>query len=221
MFAPLIGYALDTGSVCSAVPAPVPAFVSKNLLDTIADKLAYLNSVMWYSLCECVPGTPTPVTPTPPTLTQPTDWPSYGPYPCTNSDICATLIQILHRLDDLGMGNSVRIDQRTTVVTTPVPLAYKIGATHNLSGSGSFAVSNLVGLRLQITSTPTHILPGTPAYLWDQGWMSVTDGGAMLQEKRITRANAEWFPAEMTLATLFGYYLNPGVTGTMTELQPA
>jgi hypothetical protein len=48
--------------------------------------------------------------------------------------------------------------------------------------------------------------------------MSVTDGGPMLQEKRLTRAAAEWFPPEMQLADSLGYYLNPGVTCTFTPL---
>jgi hypothetical protein len=222
-FAPLVGYALSTGTVCTALPAPVPTITTGSLLETINEKLAVLNSIMWWSLCECVPGAGTVLTPPMPVLVQPPDFPVYGPYPCTNSDICTTLIQIMKRLDELNQSQQVNINQTTTVVTGQNPLAYKAGTVHSgLNASGSLGVSKLVGVRIEMTTgAPGIVLPGTPPYLWDVGWMSVSDGGAMLQEKRITRTSYEWFPEEMILASTFGYFLNPGVQVTMTELLPA
>lgn len=226
LFAPLIGYALDTGSVCQTGPPAINFGGTRDLLGTINQKLSQLNSVMWWSLCECVPapaGQPAPKPPTKPVLTQPPDFPVYGPYPCTNSDICSTLIQILKRLDELNGSQQVNNTSTTVVVTPPGLLTYKVGAVHaGLSGSGTITVSKLVGIRLEITGgSPGVSLEGNPPYRWDLGWQSVSDGGAMLQEQRITRTSAEWFPEAMNLATNWGYFFKGDQVATMTELQPA
>jgi hypothetical protein len=51
--------------------------------------------------------------------------------------------------------------------------------------------------------------------------MSMSDGGAMLQEKRITRVSSEWFPDAGELATTVGYFFKSGTVATLTELRPA
>lgn len=95
------------------------------------------------------------------------------------------------------------------------------GATTPASGTGSFAVSRAVGLRIEVVTEPpgTRTSFGNPPYHFDLGWLSVTDGGGMLQEVRVTRPVQTWFPAQMQLATLVGYALKPGVVAYITELR--
>lgn len=92
----------------------------------------------------------------------------------------------------------------------------------NLTGSGSIPISRLRGLAADVTAgTPTvPLLPGNPPYQWDLGWMSISDGGGMIQEQRLTRQHQVWLPPECANAVTFGYFLNPGIVVTFTELAP-
>jgi hypothetical protein len=101
-----------------------------------------------------------------------------------------------------------------------LPFAFVTGPVHSgLTDSGTIPISRLVGLRIAVTdSTPAGEFEGNPPYLKDQGWLSVSDGGAMLQETRITRGLQDWYPREMQLATVFGFFAKEGVTLTITEL---
>lgn len=224
LFDPLIGYALDTGVLCGTGPPAVGTITPQSLLENVEQKLEMLQAIMWYSICQCTPapsGQPPPIVFPPPTLVIPPGWPTRPTYTCSNSDICTTLELILKRLDELNGSQQVNVNQTTTIVNSTPGLQYKVGPSHTgLQGSASISVSGLVGLRLTCTTLPAGLtLPGNPPYLWDVGWCSVSDGGAMLQEKRVTRTEFEWFPPEMVLASTFGYYLNDGVQATMTELQ--
>lgn len=101
---------------------------------------------------------------------------------------------------------------------------YTPGAQHvGRTGSASLSVNGLRGVAVHVTTgTPTTpLLPGNPPYQWDLGWMSVLTGDGMIEEKRITRQDQVWLPVSMPLATTFGYFLNPGVVATFTELVPA
>jgi hypothetical protein len=218
IFAGLVGLSVSVSSICSLPPpSPIP-INSDTLLDTVANKIDILYSLIWWGLCECVPGTPSPTPYPPPTVVKPPNWDQPLPAPCTNSDICATLLEIIKRLDALAMSQTVSIDQRTTVYSSPLNLHYTLGTPFTVTGSGTHSLPECVGIRYSLTGTPPQELPGVPPYQWNRGWMSVTDGGPMLQEKRLTRAAAEWFPPEMQLADSLGYYLNPGVTCTFTPL---
>jgi hypothetical protein len=101
--------------------------------------------------------------------------------------------------------------------------SYSKGAAHvGLVGSGSLVVSDIVGVLVDITAQPpTRVQPGNPAYIWDMGWLSTLTGDGMIEEKRLTRSHQIWMPATATAATTIGYYLNPGVTATITLLNPA
>ena len=90
-----------------------------------------------------------------------------------------------------------------------------------LSGSGSLAISGLVGIQIDITSPlPPRQLEGTPPYIWDLGWMSILTPDGMIEERRITRDTQVWQPHLMNEATTLGYFFKEGVVGTITELQP-
>lgn len=101
--------------------------------------------------------------------------------------------------------------------------AYMLADVHSgLSGAGSFDVSGDVGVLVQITARPSAglVLAGTPGYVWDVGWMSLSTGDGMLEEKRITREAMLWLPPIGKLATSFGFYLNEDFVVDVTELKP-
>jgi hypothetical protein len=50
------------------------------------------------------------------------------------------------------------------------------------------------------------------------GWISVSDGDGMLQEKRFTQQAMTWFPVNMQMATVLGYSFRPGIVATITEI---
>lgn len=225
LFAPLIGYALDTGVLCGSGPPTMPPISAQSLLDDIQSKLVVFEAALWYSVCQCTPapsGSPPPTSYPIVVVVQPPGWPPPPNYACDNTNICATLQLILKRLDELSTSQQINVTSTTTVVNSPSVLAYQLGAVHaGLTDSGSIAVSGLVGVRVEVTSgTPGIVLPGNPPYYWDQGWLSVSDGGALLLEHRITHASAEWFPPEARLASVVGYYANPGVELQISELIP-
>lgn len=104
-----------------------------------------------------------------------------------------------------------------------VPFAYVPGLVHTgVSGTGSTAVSRLIGYLLNVTAHPATNMSrgGNPSYIFDMGWVSVSTSDGMIEEKRLTRINQLWFPGLGELATQFNFFLNPGVTINWTELQP-
>lgn len=100
---------------------------------------------------------------------------------------------------------------------------YTKGTVHTgLTGSSSLTVSKLAGVQVVITAQPsTKVEAGNPPYIFDMGWLSILTGDGMIEERRLTRSQQLWLPSLMPLAVSFGYYLNPGVVATITELLPA
>lgn len=100
---------------------------------------------------------------------------------------------------------------------------YVLGPSHGpVSGSASLSIPGLRGMRVHINAgVPTvNQQPGNPPYEWDLGWMSVLTGDGMIEERRITRGDQVWLATSFPIATTFGYFLNPGVVATFTELRP-
>jgi hypothetical protein len=111
----------------------------------------------------------------------------------------------------------------TTVQRYKAPFAYIRGPTHSgVSGTGATAISRLIGYQLAVTARPGahRVSGGNPSYIYDLGWVSVSDADGMIEEKRLTRDNMLWFPQLGQLATSFNYFLQSGVTISWTELQP-
>jgi hypothetical protein len=100
------------------------------------------------------------------------------------------------------------------------PSSIVSGTNHiGLSGQSQFVVSQLAGVIVSIIAAPPHRQePGNPTYEWDQGWLSISSAGGMLEEKRLTRNAQVWMPRLVNQATLFSYYLFPGVVVNITEL---
>jgi hypothetical protein len=91
-----------------------------------------------------------------------------------------------------------------------------------LTGDGSFAVNDLLGLKIQVTahSGGHPNLEGTPPYVWDQGWVSIMTPDGLIDERRISFTEMSWQPRLMEAAVLVGYHFFPGTTATITELKP-
>lgn len=141
--------------------------------------------------------------------------PDLPPGLCTTDDLCRAIENLNLRLNQVA--ELVILLQRYGLPFGTVP-----GTVHSsLSGTGSFAVSRLIGIRVRVTShTPTRPdLEGNPPYVWDQGWMSILTEDGMIEEKRISQTEFDWLPKQMPLAVTFGYDLQPGTVITFTELQ--
>lgn len=133
---------------------------------------------------------------------------------CTNQDICNALNELTKRVTIIA--ELLQVVQRYGV-----PFEYIRGAQHpNQSGSGSFSVSRLIGMQVDITAhNPGRPdLEGNPPYVWDQGWMSILTADGMIEEKRISQTHLVWLPRLMDMAITFGFELNPGTVATFTEL---
>lgn len=103
-----------------------------------------------------------------------------------------------------------------------MPFAYVRGATHSgLSGSGSFAISRLIGVQVTITTIPpaSTSMPGNPPYVRDLGWMSASEVDGMIEERRVSQQQFTWFPRLMPVADHVNYAFTPGTVANITELE--
>jgi hypothetical protein len=103
------------------------------------------------------------------------------------------------------------------------PFGYIRGVSHTgISGSGSIAVSRILGVDVAVTAVPAgkQELLGNPPYIKDLGWLSVSEADGMIQERRLAQHDFTWFPQLAPLATSVNYALQPGVVVTITELLP-
>lgn len=129
--------------------------------------------------------------------------------PCITDPATLTLLQQIYQL--------VTLLQRYTL-----PFAYILGAAHSgLSGSGSFAISRLQGMRCHLTSRAIGggESAGVPNYLFDQGWMSIETADGLVDQVRITAVDQVWQSRLFSEAVTFGYYLQPGCVATFTEVE--
>lgn len=110
----------------------------------------------------------------------------------------------------------------TTIQRYLLPFAYINGATHSgLSGSGSFAVSRLLGVKIHLSTIPSSVgvETATPNRLFDAGWISCMDGNGVILETRVTAIDQVWIPRLFPEALTFGYSFAPGVNANVTELE--
>jgi hypothetical protein len=171
---------------------------------------------LWWSMGPRVCTTsPTSSPPNASSPTQPTTIIIAPTLSCgTTADLCTAVRQLDQRLTQIY--SLVTVIQRHAV-----PFAYVPGAVHSgITGVGSFPISQLMGLRIQLSATAAGpVLPGNPPYLWNQGWLSINDSQGMLEEKRLTRTGFEWLPTSCRMATSFNYDLADGVVMVVTELE--
>jgi hypothetical protein len=213
---------LDVSTLCSRGPVEG---VTLDMSTWTASAITLWNTFQWaawWSYCECIPGTPTPVEPPIPVIPQPPNWPPLVTFSCDPAVICDTLLKIQQQLAGVQQTAQQALEMATLIQRYQVPLEVVAGAKHsNLSESGAFGVSRLIGFQVDIVQRDANrpVVPGQPQYLWDMGWMSISDGYGMLQEKRLTRDHQVWLAPSCQTADRFGYYLTPGTVVNVTELQ--
>jgi hypothetical protein len=222
LFTPLYFATFNAQELCSTGPPAIDAIDLSTLDATAATVLAILKWVAWPSLCQCKPGSPNP-TPYPgPSQPMPPGWPSSPTFNCSDVDVCATLIEHSKSLAAIQKTLATIAEVTTLTQRFKTPFAYIRGAQHSLlTGTGSFHITRLLGFEITVHAVPPEQtnLFGNPVYMWNLGWLSVSDGGGMLQELRPTRPHQIWLPQQCQEATLLGYALTPGVELDIVELE--
>lgn len=120
-----------------------------------------------------------------------------------------------------------KIDQILGYVTLlqrhRLPFATVDGSTHtDLAAAGTLTVpSGLIGVRLSVTSTGSEVgvEAGSPNVLFEAGWVSIQTSSDVIEEHRLKFGSEIWLPRTMQEAVRFGYFLSPGVTLDVTELE--
>lgn len=219
---PLIGITIDTLALCGSGPPQMPA-LGPDIFTWSPQKLLQLfEAITWSNFCECIPGTPTPFPYPPPQPVQPPNFPSAPTFPCDPADLCSSISQIRASLNSL-QGTVANVYGLVTLLQRyELPFAYIPGAAHSgLTLKGSFAVTRLIGLKIEIVAKPAGSiqLRGNPPYQFDMGWLAVVDANGFLEEKRLTRDTQLWFPRDMQTAIGFQWDLFDQVVIRVTELQ--
>ena len=213
---------INAETLCGSGPPPIPTIDLTTLQASAVTVLQILEAVLWPHLCQCKAGTP-PAPPYPiPNPAQPTGWPAPLVFDCSNVDVCATLISLQKQITAMQATLGEDLGLTTLLQRYGLPFATVRGAVHsNLSGTGTFAVSRLVGLELELLTVPPAAFSamGNPPYIYNLGWASIMSDDGMIDEHRFTRSKASWFSKLMPMATSFGWSLTDGCVMTVTELE--
>lgn len=213
---------LNAQTVCGTGPPALPV-INLATLDASIDSIGQiLRSVAWPNICRCKTGTPAPVPFPLPNAPMPTGWPALPAIACSNIDLCSTVASMAQQLGAVSRSLSSNLELTQLLQRYRLPFAVIDGTAHsNTTGSASFSISRLVGMKAEVTTIPSgaKILAGNPPYYWDLGWMAIGNADGFTEEKRVTRTEQTWFPDTMPQATLFEYHLNPGVVCRFTEIQ--
>lgn len=221
----LIYYALgehvDVNYLCSLPPPVPPPLDAGAFLNAGKYSIPWLHRLLWDEFCECLSG-PLGKPDNPPiTQAQPAGWFVYSPITVNATNPCLDITDVRRMLQVIlqAVSSDVRVD--VGLQQGLLPTATSRGATTTgLTGSGSFAVSNAIGVQVVITARPPggRELEGAPPYIWDAGWLSIMDGNGFIQERRLTRDVEVWMPRLMSDAITFGYFFKDGVTADVTVL---
>jgi len=118
-----------------------------------------------------------------------------------------------------------QLDQILQLVTIiqrqAAPFAYVYGANHTaLSGHGSFAVSALIGVSVDVTTLPASYgqRDGSPVELFDIGYVTLGTADGYETSRRIDHDGALVLPPAAGAFTSVGYTLSPGVVVSIREL---
>lgn len=213
---------LGVTDLCSR-PPPVPGpIVANDFQGNFGRMIEALGALLWPELCECIPGSPSPIPYTPWVTTEPPGSATPPSFPVTTPGDPAALSQILSLLAQLVNMVAQDLETDTLEQRWRLPFATIPGATQTgLVDSGTTGLDRALGVLLTVTKLPEGVTtwPGNPIYIKDLGWVSVDDGGAMLQELRVTRQQQMWFPTQMQLANRFSWALTPGTEIAMQVLK--
>jgi len=209
-----LGLMVDVQVLCSGPPRPLTILNPRILINPGSAALEVVLSTLWPYFCECVSGDPAPTPPPLPNPPKDPGWPADPTYPVNPTDPCLDLTEVRRKLDQILRVTQNDLELDRTVQRYTAPFATVDGPSFlGLSGSGTVQIERAVGLRVTLHESETAlVIPSSPNYIWDQGWMSISDGGALLIQRRVARDIVHWFPSHCWLATAFGYFLKPGVT---------
>jgi hypothetical protein len=101
------------------------------------------------------------------------------------------------------------------------PFGYVYGANHTaLSGDGSIAVSDLIGVSIDVTTLPGSYgeMIGTPTELFGLGFVTLGTADGWESSRRIDHDGTLFLPGAAGVFTLIGYTLRPGVVVSIREL---
>lgn len=113
-------------------------------------------------------------------------------------------------------------DLLTLVQRQAVPFAYVPSAVHaGLTGDGSFAVSGLIGCKVNLTTIPASYgsAVGTPVEHFDLGFVTFGTPDGYPSSLRLEHQPSLFLPARCGAYTTLAYTLAPGVVATITELK--
>lgn len=158
----------------------------------------------------CGPTLGTSTLPPPSDPVRPTGAPDYPVVTCTTQqNICDQLESLTKRVE-------VTRDMVTLIQRQHVPFAFVNGASHSISGTGSFAVQGIAALRIALVMSSAYAgRIANPTQFYDLGEIAFGDADGYQRPERLTQANTiidvpPW-------ATSVSYYLPSGVSGTATE----
>jgi hypothetical protein len=223
VIAQLLWGTVDTSSLCGSGPPALPPIDTSTLDASISTVLQIWRALLWAEVCECVPGTPAP-TPYPPyVVDQPTGWPPSLVFTCTDTDLCASLLQLQRQMSVLLTQQANTLELTTLLQRYSLPFAYIPGKLHEgLSGSLAFGIERLVGIKVILKAAPDGLtaFTGVPIYITDLGWLSIVTADGMVEEVRYTRQEQVWLPTHMPAALSVGIALREGVIVDVLELLP-
>jgi hypothetical protein len=216
-----IGLAVDLVGLCAAPPGQLPVLNNEMWNWSVLEQQQFVKALMWFSFCECAPGTPAATPYPPPALTVPPNGPTQPTFTCDGADICASIVEIKAALFALTKGMNQIAELTTLVQRYELPFNYISGASHSgLVADGGFALPRVVGLRVEVTATPPGQItfPGNPPYMVDLGWLAILDANGLIAEKRLVQTQYVWLHDAMPTATRFQWSLKPNVAVRVTEL---
>ncbi len=123
--------------------------------------------------------------------------------------------------DPIALGMMTQILSMVTLVQRQLaPFAYVMGAAHaGLSGSGTFSVQGILGLKIALTTAPSRLgdVSGDPVTIWDAGWINTgtTDG---FGPRIFISSNPMVVQPISSDVTVIGYSIPADVVCTITEL---
>ena len=192
--------------------------------ETLAAKIdTWFNGILWHYFCTCSPATgggPAPVPP--PVVVQfpPPGAPTAISFACDDGDVCTILNQLGQAIAGLQTNIQAIRSQVDFVQRQSVPDAYAYGTLHTgLSGAGTIAVVELLGVSIQTTSMPGYFSSDlAPVASWFKlGELSfgTPDGW---QARRIVTHNPHLFLELGADITTIAYLFEPGVVANIQEL---
>jgi len=109
----------------------------------------------------------------------------------------------------------------TLVQRQAAPFGYVYGTNHTgLTGTGSISVADLIGVSVDVTTTPGYIgeEAGTPIELFGIGFITLGTTDGYETSRRIDHDGTLFLPHAAGVYTTIGYTLNPGVVVDIREL---